>query len=131
MSTPAETGLQRWHSVIESRAPDELHAMIAPDAVFRSPAVHTPQEGRDLVIAYLSAALVVLGPELRYSDTWQNEADAVLHFHTVIDGKDVEGIDMIRWDADGLITEFTVMIRPFKALEATIAAMAAELFREK
>src|SRR4051794_29028084 len=98
MPTPAEVGLQRWHAVVESRDPAALPAMITEDAVFHSPAVHTPQEGRDTVCAYLGAALVVLGPELRYSNTWQNENDAVLRFHTVVDGKQVEGIDMITWN---------------------------------
>lgn len=128
MSTPAELGLARWHAVIESRDPAELEAMIAPDAVFNSPAVHKPQEGRDLVIAYLSAALVVLGPELEYHDTWQRENDAVLRFTTVINEKQIEGIDLITWDDDGLIVSFTVMIRPIRALETVIEAMAKQLF---
>jgi hypothetical protein len=102
--------------------------MVADDAVFQSPAVHTPQEGRDVVCAYLGAAIVVLGPELSYSDTWQRENDAVLKFHTVLGGLQIEGIDMITWDTDGLITNFTVMVRPFKALEAVIAAMGKQLF---
>ncbi|MFL6155480.1 MAG: nuclear transport factor 2 family protein, partial [Marmoricola sp.] len=109
MSSPAEIGLERWHAVVESRDPAALPAMIAPDAVFRSPAVHTPQEGRDVVCAYLSAAMVVLGPGLTYSDTWQRSNDAVLKFRTVVDGLEVEGVDMITWDDDGVITDFTVM----------------------
>lgn len=128
MSTPAEIGLQRWHDIVESRDAAQLPAMIATDAVFRSPAVHTPQEGRDVVCAYLGAALAVLGPELKYTDIWQRENDAVLHFHTVLDGLQVEGIDMITWDDEGIITEFTVMIRPFKALEVVIGAMGKQLF---
>lgn len=127
MSTPSDLGLERWHDVVASRDAAQLPGMIAPDAIFRSPAVHTPQEGRDLVVAYLSAALVVLGPELTYSDTWQRENDAVLKFTTVVDGLQVEGIDMITWDGDGMITEFTVMVRPFKALQALIGAMGREL----
>jgi hypothetical protein len=128
VSTGAELGLARWHEVVASRDPAALRAMIAEDAVFNSPAVHAPQEGRDLVVAYLSAALVVLGPELEYHDTWQRENDAVLRFTTVIGGKDIEGIDLIAWDDDGLIVSFTVMIRPIRALEAVIAAMAKQLF---
>lgn len=127
-ATPAETGLRRWHEVVEARDPAMLASMIAPDAVFRSPAVHTPQEGRDTVVAYLSAALVVLGPELTYHDTWQRENDAVLRFTTVVGGMQVEGIDMITWDDDGQIVSFTVMIRPLKALNAIIEAMAKQLF---
>ena len=128
MSTPAEIGLARWHAVIESRDPAELEAMIAPDAVFNSPAVHKPQEGRDLVVAYLSAALVVLGPELEYHDTWQRENDAVLRFTTVINEKQIEGIDLITWNDDGVIVSFTVMVRPIRALETVIEAMAKQLF---
>ncbi|MCW2786406.1 MAG: SnoaL-like domain protein [Marmoricola sp.] len=128
MSTPSDVGLQRWHAAVGARDAGMLPAMIAEDAVFRSPAVHTPQEGRDLVVSYLSAAFVVLGPELSYLDTWQREHDAVLRFTTVIDGLQIEGIDMITWDENGLITEFTVMARPFKGLQALIGAMAKQLF---
>jgi hypothetical protein len=128
VSTGAELGLARWHEVVESRDPAALAGMIAQDAVFNSPAVHAPQEGRDLVVAYLSAALVVLGPELEYHDTWQRENDAVLRFTTVIDGKQIEGIDMITWDDDGVIVSFTVMVRPIRGLETVISAMAQQLF---
>lgn len=128
MSTGAELGLARWHEVVASRDATALPGMIAQDAVFSSPAVHAPQEGRDLVVAYLSAALVVLGPELTYHDTWQRENDAVLRFTTVIDGKQIEGIDLITWDDEGTIVSFTVMVRPIRGLEAVIGAMAAQLF---
>jgi hypothetical protein len=129
MPTPAEIGLRRWHDVAVSRDATRLPDLVAEDAVFRSPAVHTPQEGRDLVTAYLSGAFVVLGPELSYTDEWVREHDAVLRFTTVVDGLDVEGIDLIRWDADGRIVDFTVMIRPFKALQAVMGRMLEELTR--
>jgi hypothetical protein len=127
METPAEIGLARWHEVVESRDPSKLPEMIAADAVFRSPAVHTPQQGRELVTAYLAGALLVLGPELTYHDEWTRERDAVLRFTTVVDGLQVEGVDLITWDDDGQIVGFTVMVRPFKALEAVIRRMQEEL----
>jgi hypothetical protein len=127
MPTPAQIGLQRWHLVVESRDGSRLPDLIAEGAVFRSPAVHTPQEGRDLVAAYLAGAFVVLGPELTYQDEWLRERDAVLRFTTVVEGLQVEGIDLIRWDDDGQIVDFTVMIRPFKALQAVMARMQEEL----
>jgi hypothetical protein len=127
MPTPAQIGLQRWHLVVESRDGSRLPDLIAEGAVFRSPAVHTPQEGRDLVAAYLAGAFVVLGPELTYQDEWVRERDAVLRFTTVVEGLQVEGIDLIRWDDDGQIVDFTVMIRPFKALQAVMARMQEEL----
>ena len=130
MSTPAEIGLKRWHDVIESGDPSRLPAIIAEDAVFRSPAVHTPQEGRDLVTAYLAGAMKVLGPEFRYDDEWVGERDAVLLFASTVDGLQVQGIDLIRWDDEGQIADFTVMIRPFKALQAVMGRMLEELTRE-
>src|SRR3546814_6289914 len=70
MSTPAALGLPRWHALAESRDTSALREMIAQDAVFRSPAVHTPQEGRDVVTLYLTGAVNVLGEHLEYVDEW-------------------------------------------------------------
>lgn len=89
--------------------------------------MHTPQEGPDLTFAYLWAALAVLGPGLTYHREWYAEDSAVLEFTTTIDGKDVHGVDMIAWDQDGAIVDFTVMARPLRGLQALIAAMGAEL----
>jgi ketosteroid isomerase-like protein len=127
MSTPAETGLQRWHDVIESGDVTRLPGIIAEDAVFRSPAIHTPQEGRDLVAAYLGGAMKVLGEQFRYDDQWVREGDAVLLFSSVVDGLQVQGVDLIVWDEDGQIVSFTVMIRPVKALQAVMTRMLEQL----
>jgi hypothetical protein len=129
-SAPAtEKALARWHAVVESGDPAGLPALIAPDAVFRSPAVHTPQVGRDTVVGYLTAAFTVLGPGLTYEREWIGDDSAVLQFRTEVDGLDVSGVDMITWDADGQIVDFTVMVRPAKALQAVIEHMGAELLR--
>lgn len=127
MTTPAEIGLQRWHDLVESRDPSTLPTLIADDAVFHSPAVHSPQEGHELVTAYLTGAIQVLGPALTYRDEWVRERDAVLHFTAEVDGLTVEGVDLIRWDDDGLIADFTVMIRPIKALQAVMSRMLEQL----
>jgi hypothetical protein len=127
MTTPAEIGLQRWHELVESRDAARLRELVAEDAVFRSPAVHTPQEGRELVTAYLTGAIHVLGPTLTYHDEWMRERDAVLRFTAEVDGLQVEGIDLIHWDDQGQIAEFTVMLRPFKALQAVMTRMLEQL----
>jgi hypothetical protein len=89
--------------------------------------VHTPQEGKELTTAYLRAALVVLGPTLAYQHEWYDESSAVLEFTAELDGLTVHGVDMIRWDGSGRITEFTVMVRPFKALQKLMELMVAQL----
>lgn len=128
MTDPA-AALARWHAVVEARDPAGLPALVAEDAVFRSPAVHAPQQGRDTVVGYLTAAFTVLGPALSYRREWLGEDSAVLEFTTEVGGREVHGVDMITWDDAGLITDFTVMVRPMKGLDAVVDAMGAELLR--
>ena len=116
-----------WHRLVEARDPALLDDLLADDCVFRSPAVHTPQEGKQLTTQYLAAAMVVLGPSLRYRREWYAEDSAVLQFEAELDGLTVDGIDMITWDEDGRITEFAVMVRPVKALHKLMELMAAQL----
>lgn len=125
-------GLRRWHEWVQrtrsGHGAEGLPAMIATDAVFRSPAVFAPQRGRELVAAYLGAALQVLGNEhFHYERQWQRDNGAVLEFVTELDGKQVHGVDMIEWDASDLISDFTVMIRPVSALTVVMEHMAAAL----
>jgi hypothetical protein len=127
MTRPAPVA--RWHAVAESRDPAGLAELLADDVVFRSPAVHTPQEGKALTTAYLSAAMVVLGPTLEYVREWHADDSAVLEFRAVLDGLTVHGVDMLTWAPDGRLTDFTVMVRPFKGLQKLVELMAAELTR--
>ena len=135
MSATRPAPVAAWHAVAESHDPAGLADLLAEDCVFRSPAVHTPQEGKAITTAYLAAAMVVLGPHLRYLDEWYAEApcagggSAVLEFETLVAGLTVHGVDMLRWGADGRLTSFTVMVRPVKGLQAVIGAMGAELTR--
>ncbi|MGA8258325.1 MAG: nuclear transport factor 2 family protein [Nocardioides sp.] len=124
-STPAPVAA--WHALVESRDPSALDALLADDCVFRSPAVHRPQEGKALTTGYLAAALVVLGPTLVYREEWYSSDSAILEFEAEVDGRTVHGIDMLRWGPDGLLTSFTVMVRPLRGLEAVVAAMSEEL----
>lgn len=120
--------IARWHDYVESGDPAMLDALIADGAVFQSPAVHSPQEGKAVTVRYLRAAMTVLNNgSFRYLDEWIGPASAVLEFEAVVDGLTVNGVDMIRWDETGRITRFKVMVRPLKALHALVARMAAEL----
>jgi hypothetical protein len=126
MTVPAPVAA--WHAIAEARDPAGLEALLADDVVFRSPAVHTPQEGKAVTTAYLSAAIAVLGPSLVYRRQWYADDSAVLEFEAELDGLAVHGVDMLQWGPDGRLTEFTVMVRPAKGLEVLIAKMAAQLF---
>ena len=86
-----------------------------------------PQQGKALTARYLSAALVVLGPSLRYVSEWYDDHSAVLEFEAELDGVYLQGVDMLRWNGDGRLVSFTVMVRPMRGLEKLIELMAAQL----
>jgi ketosteroid isomerase-like protein len=125
----AHAGLARWHAYMEAPSAEALEALLAEDAVFHSPVVHRPQAGRAKVHAYLWAAAQVFGPGtgFRYMREIVDGDTAVLEFEAVMDGITVNGIDMIVWGADGLITDFKVMVRPLKGMDLLHRMMAGEL----
>jgi len=102
--------------------------LLAEDAVFLSPVVHTPQRGRKLASWYLSAAFqVFFNPTFRYVREIVGPSDAMLEFETEIDGIVVNGVDLIKWNTAGQIVEFKVMLRPLKAINLVHQRMAAML----
>lgn len=127
-NSTAQRGLAGWHRVVAERDPALLAELLHPDAVFNSPVVFTPQRGRDLVTMYLTGALHVVGNDtFTYVREISSQHDAVLEFVTLIDGVTVNGVDMLHFDDEGRITEFTVMLRPLKGLQKVQERMAALL----
>jgi hypothetical protein len=119
--------LRRWHAIVESKDPALLDELLADEVVFRSPAVFAPQEGKVLTASYLTAALKVLGPSLRYVSQWHDDASAALEFEAHLDGVYVQGVDILRWAGDGQLVSFTVMVRPMRGLQKLIELMALQL----
>ena len=123
-------GLARWHAFIEGGDKSQLDAMLADDVVFESPVVHTPQGGKAITMKYLGAAGEVLGGKgFRYVGEWRADRSAILEFENEIDGIKINGIDMIWWNEDGLITRFKVMVRPLKAINLMHQMMGQQLQR--
>lgn len=111
-------GLAAWHEVVQSRDPMRLSDVLANDVVFRSPIVHTPQEGRARTTMYLTGALHVIGNDsFTYVREVVDAPHAVLEFTTTIDDIEVNGVDMITFNSDGKITDFKVMLRPMKGIQ--------------
>jgi hypothetical protein len=114
-----------WHEAVASRDLTRFEELLTDDAVFLSPALHKPQVGRALVSMYLRGALLVLGNEsFRYVDEWLSPRSAVLEFEARVDGLELNGVDIVRWNDDHRVTHFKVMIRPYTGLTALMAAMA-------
>jgi hypothetical protein len=114
-----------WHKLVKDRDAAGLDNILAENVIFHSPVVHTPQVGKPITVLYLTAALHVLNNDsFKYLREVVSGSNAVLEFHTVIDGITINGVDMITWDKDGKITDFKVMIRPLKAINLIHKMMA-------
>ena len=120
--------LATWHRLVKARDVKGLDALLGDDAVFLSPVVHKPQLGKAITAKYLGAAFhVFFNESFRYVRELKGEHDAVLEFEVEIDGISVNGVDMIKWNDAGKITEFKVMLRPLKAVNLIHEKMGAML----
>lgn len=120
--------LSTWHDLVSSRNVRGLDSLLSDNVVFHSPVVHTPQVGKALTTQYLAAAFhVFFNQTFKYVREVAGPRDAVLEFQVTIDGIAVNGVDMIRWDDEGRIVEFKVLIRPLKAINLIHQKMGAML----
>jgi hypothetical protein len=133
-----EQVVARWHRFITGESPNELEGLLADDVVFYSPILYTPQRGREITATYVRAATQALPGEgaeggkggegaFRYTKQVLAGDVAVLEFETTVQGKYVNGVDIIRCDEDARIVEFRVMIRPLQAVNAVDESMRAML----
>ena len=114
----AKNLIHKWHEVIESDDLRMLDEIIADDAVFSSPVVFKPLEGKEMTMMYLHAAGQSFNMEkFKYTKEIHDGMNSVLEFETYIDDISVNGVDIIEWNEDGEICNFKVMIRPFKAVQ--------------
>lgn len=117
-----------FRTAIEARDLDAAVALLHEDVVFRSPVVFTPYEGREALRQILAAVIDVL-EDFRYVREIGADGarDHALVFEARVGDKQLQGCDFIHLDADGAITEFTVMVRPMQAMLALAEAMKARL----
>jgi hypothetical protein len=120
--------LETWHRLARSQDTEGLAALLADEVVFHSPILHTPQLGKEITHQYLSAAFFVFFNEsFRYVREISGPRDAVLEFQVLIDGISVNGVDLLKWNDEGKLIEFKVMLRPLKAVNLIHQKMAAML----
>ncbi len=134
--------VDRWQAHMRGELPGGLDALLDDDVVFYSPVVFTPQRGKAVTTLYLTAAAQTFpgdhaepssdggtstSPGFRYTKTVLDGDTAVLEFETTMAGKYVNGVDIIRCNAEGRIIEFRVMIRPLQAVDLVHRQMAAML----
>ena len=142
-----EKTIENWHKQLRGELQGGLDTLLADDVVFYSPVVFTPQKGKDITKAYLNAAYETFGGDtsaagakppaddesegFRYTKEVLSGSSAMLEFETEMDGKYVNGVDIITCNDEGRIAEFKVMIRPLQAVNTVHARMGAMLKKMK
>jgi hypothetical protein len=120
--------IDTWHELVRNQNTKGLSSLLADNVTFFSPVVHTPQVGKEITVKYLSAAFhVFFNESFHYVRELTGPRDAALEFEVEIDGISVNGIDLIKWDEEGKIVEFKVLIRPLKAINLVHQKMSAIL----
>ncbi|MEM1023182.1 MAG: nuclear transport factor 2 family protein [Myxococcota bacterium] len=134
MSAPTSTvqGVAAWHTVFEANDEEELlrrlDGVLAEQVVFHSPLMFRPVEGKIGAAMYLRAAgQMLVNEHWRYVRELVDGQDAVLEFSTEVEGVLVNGVDMLRFNDEGKIVDFKVMLRPNKAIETVKAYMARQM----
>ena len=120
--------LKIWHNILERNAMEELDPILADNIVFRSPVAHTPYPGRTPIKIMLKNVNTVFKDFTYYRTlTTDDGMSVVLEFSARIDDKQVKGIDFLRFNADGKIEEYEVMLRPLSGLNALAKNMGEKL----
>ena len=120
--------IKKWHDHIKGEFSGGLDELLADDVIFYSPIVFSPQNGKELTTLYLMAAGNTFGGDKAKDGTLEGSSfkytkeilegnQAMLEFETQIDGKYINGVDIITFNESGKISEFKVMIRPLQAVQ--------------
>ncbi len=140
-----EQVIEKWHANMRGQLAGGLDELLDEDVVFYSPIVFTPQEGKAITKLYLQAAGQTLPGEpkasgkqsesasggFRYTKQVLSGDTAVLEFETTVEGKYVNGVDIIRCNDAGRIVEIRVMLRPLQAINLVHRQMGEALERMK
>ncbi|MCA8888887.1 MAG: nuclear transport factor 2 family protein [Parvularculaceae bacterium] len=123
--------LARWHEMVAAGDMSKVGEIARADVVFRSPVAHAPYEGREALTLVLSTVIGVF-EDFTYHRHFVSEdrMSVALEFSAHVGGKQLKGADFIRFDDDGQIAEFEVMIRPASGLMALGQAMGAAIGAE-
>lgn len=124
----AARSLAMWHDMLTNRDLSTLASIVHADAIFRSPMVYAPYASAQAVVLVLNTAIQVFEDFAYHRELVSEDGlSVVLEFSARVGDKNLKGIDLIRFDEQGLIVEFEVMVRPFSGLQALGAAMSSRL----
>lgn len=121
-----QQNLERWHQVIAHKDMDLLRELLDEHVEFHSPTVWAPKKGRN-VTHYILQMVIDIFDDFEYHRQWIDEHDFALEFSAKVDDKRIKGIDLIRWNDEGKIIHFEVMMRPINGLQLMFEKMTQNL----
>lgn len=128
LQSAAAESLAKWHAMVTSGDFKALPSLLHKDASFRSPMAFKPYVSAQAVALILTTVATVFRNFVyRRQFATPDGLSAVLEFSASVGDKDLKGVDLIRFDEQGRIVEFEVMIRPFNALQALGEEMGKRL----
>ncbi len=118
-----------FRAAVEAENPEALTDALADGVVFRSPVVFKPYEGRRIVSAILTEAAMKVFEDFRYVEQLEGADAAALIFAARVGNRELDGLDLLRFDGDGKVRELTVMVRPMSGVHALAEAMGRQFER--
>ena len=115
-----------FRQAVEAKDLDAMEATLAPDVVFRSPAVFKPYDGREATMGLLRMVVQVF-EDFEYTDELESDGSVCLVFKARVGDRELQGIDYLELNAEGQVERLTVLIRPLSGLTAVAEAMGALL----
>ncbi len=127
-ATPQATAeqLKQWHQVVSNKDFKLLNSILAENVEFHSPTVWQPKQGRQIT-AYILKTVIGIFEDFSYHREFIDGDSVALEFSAKVGDKQIKGVDLIRWNEQGQIEHFEVLIRPLNGLQAMLELMTAEL----
>ena len=123
-----QQSISRWHEMLTSRDMSVLSELLDDEVVFRSPVAFSPYSGKQVVFFILSNVIQVFENFTYHREFYSEDGlNVVLEFSANIGDKKLKGIDMIRFNEQGAIVDFEVMIRPKSGIEALANLMGQRM----
>ena len=123
-----QASIKRWHEMLDTKDMSILNELLAEDVVFRSPVAFNPYPGKQVVFFILTNVIQVFENFTYHREFYTEDGlNVVLEFSANVGGKKLKGIDMIRFNENGQIVDFEVMIRPKSGLEALAVQMGQRM----
>lgn len=124
----AAKSLETWHKLVVSKDLETLSELVHPDAVFRSPMAHNPYSPAAALVLALQTVITVFEDFTYHREFVSDDGQSVtLEFSARVGDKQLKGVDLVKFDENGKIVEFEVMVRPLSALQVLGAEMGARL----